>query len=54
MVRYISLLLLSGVVYGQVDTLWTKIFDYEDSDKTGGYFVNITSDGGFIVTGVFS
>ena len=30
----------------QVDTLWSKIFYYEDSDKTVGNFVNLTSYGG--------
>ena len=49
--RYVAHLLLLGLLNGQVDTLWTKIFHYEDSDKTGGYFVNLTSDGGYIATG---
>ena len=49
--RYVAQLLLSGLLNGQVDTLWTKIFHYENSDKTGGYFVNLTSDGGYIITG---
>ena len=49
--RYVAHLLLLSLLNGQVDTLWTKIFHYEDSDKTGGYFVNLTSDGGYIATG---
>ena len=49
--RYLAHLLLLSLLNGQVDTLWTKIFHYEDSDKTEGNFVNLTTDGGYIATG---
>ena len=50
-IKPLTLLLFIGLAWGQIDTLWTKIYGDTGSVPESGHYIKETQDGGYIVLG---